>query len=106
MERYLEFNDPQLKRAVAKAVKRDEGNVRSFSKLAEGVFNRTFEITMKDCLKVIARLPYPSTLSKRYAVASEVATMDLVRNYGLPVPQIYAYAVTADNPIGSEYIIM
>ena len=105
-ERYLPFNVPELKRIVAKAVNKDEEDVESLSKLAEGGFNRTFKITMKDGLQIIARMPYPSTLPKRYAVASEVATMDLVRTYGLPVPRIYAYAITADNPVGSEYIIM
>lgn len=91
---------------MAKAVNRGEGEIKSLSKLAEGGFNRTFEVTMKDGLQIIARLPYPSTPPKRYAVASEVATMDLVRTYGLPVPRIYGYAVTADNSVGSEYIIM
>lgn len=105
-ERYLEFNVPELKKAVAKAVNRDEGDIINMSKLAEGGFNRTFEVTMKDGLQIIARLPYPSTIPKRYAVASEVATMDLVRTYGLPVPQIYDYAITADNLVASEYIIM
>jgi len=105
-ERYLEFNVPELKRAVAKAINRDEVDVLNMSKLSEGGFNRTFEIMMKDGLQIIARLPYPSTFPKRYAVASEVATMGLVRAYGLPVPRIYDYAITADNPVASEYIIM
>lgn len=105
-ERYLEFNVAELKRTVTQAVSRCEADIQSFHKLAEGGFNRTFEITMKDGLQTVARLPYPSTLPKRYAVASEVATMDLVRSYGLPVPQIYAYSTTPNNPVGSEYIIM
>jgi len=91
---------------VAKAVNKDEGDIKGMSKLAEGGFNRTFEVTMKDGLQVIARLPYPSTLPRRYAVASEVATMDLVRTYGVPVPRVYGYAITADNLVASEYIIM
>jgi aminoglycoside phosphotransferase (APT) family kinase protein len=105
-ERYMEFNVVELKRTVMQAVDRCEADIQSFRKLAEGGFNRTFEITMKDGLQTIARLPYPSTLPKRYAVASEVATMDLIRSYGLPVPRIYGYSTTPNNPIGSEYIIM
>ncbi|RMZ77268.1 hypothetical protein DV738_g4502, partial [Chaetothyriales sp. CBS 135597] len=105
-ERYLPFNVVELKRAVAQAVNHSEDDIQGFRKLAEGGFNRTFEITMKDGLQTIARLPYPSTLPKRYAVASEVATMDLLRSYGLPVPQVHGYSVTSNNPVGCEYIIM
>jgi hypothetical protein len=46
------------------------------------------------------------TQPKRLAVASEVATMDLVRSHGLPVPQVYGYATDTDNPVGVEYILM
>jgi aminoglycoside phosphotransferase (APT) family kinase protein len=106
VERYLPFNVQALRRAVAQAVDRHEDDICSLRKLAEGGFNRTFEITMKDGLQVVSRLPYPCTLPKRYAVASEVATMDLVRSHGLPVPRIYGYSITAENPVGSEYIIM
>ena len=105
-ERYLEFDVSELKRTVAKAVSKRPEDIQSLRKLAEGGFNRTFEITTKDGMEIIARLPYPSTLPKRYAVASEVATMDLVRSYGVPVPRIYDYSISNDNPVGSEYIIM
>ena len=46
------------------------------------------------------------TQPKRLAVASEVATMDLVRNHGLPVPQGYGYSTDVDNTVGVEYILM
>lgn len=46
------------------------------------------------------------TQPKRLAVASEVATMDLVRSHGIPVPQIYGKSTEADNPVGVEYILM
>lgn len=91
---------------MVQAVDRCEDDIRSFRKFAEGGFNRTFEITMKDGQQIVARLPYPSTLPKRYAVASEVATVDLIRFYGLPVPRIFGYSTTSNNPVGSEYIIM
>lgn len=61
---------------------------------------------MKDGFQLIARLPYPSTQPKRLAVASEVATMDLVRGNGVPAPQIYDYSISADNPVSAEYILM
>ena len=46
------------------------------------------------------------TQTKRLAVASEVATMDLVRGLGVPVPQIYGYSADVDNLVGVEYVLM
>ncbi|GAQ46488.1 phosphotransferase enzyme family protein [Aspergillus niger] len=74
--------------------------------MAEGGFNRVLQITMLDGTKVLSRLPYPSTQPKGFAVASEVATLALLRAHGLPVPRVYAYSTDATNPVGSEYIIM
>lgn len=61
---------------------------------------------MKDGFQLIARLPYPVTQPKRFAVASEVATMALVRGKGVPAPQVYGYSTNANNPVGAEYIFM
>jgi len=103
-ERILHF-DVELKKAAATAVGKDAADVQSFHKLAEGGFNRIFELTI-DGLQVIARLPYPSTYPKHFSVASEVATMDLVRSYGVPVPKVLDYSATSNNAVGTEYIIM
>lgn len=80
--------------------------MRSFHKAAEGGFNRVFKLTMADGFQVIARLPYRSTRPKALATASEVATMDLARHYGIPTPLVYGCSTDSDNPVGSEYIIM
>ncbi|KAI7266089.1 hypothetical protein KC345_g8285 [Hortaea werneckii] len=81
-------------------------DIKSFRKLAEGGFNRVFEVTLRDELRIIARLPYPSTQPKFLATASEVATMDLVRRHGVPTPVVYAYSANANNPVRSEYMVM
>ena len=104
-ERILHFDVAELKKAAAAAVSKDAASVQSFHKLAEGGFNRVFELTI-DGLQVIARLPYPSTYPKHFSVASEVATMDLVRSYGVPVPKVLDYSTTCNNAVGAEYIIM
>nr|POE47122.1 altered inheritance of mitochondria protein 9, mitochondrial [Quercus suber] len=105
-ERYLRFSIPALVNAAAVSMGRSSADVRSIRKLAEGGFNRTFEITMRDGVQLVARLPYPSTQPKRLAVASEVATMDLARSHGVPVPKIYGYSTDPCNPVGAEYILM
>ena len=105
-ERSLVFSPEELKRVAAASVHQSGNEVGSFRKLAEGGFNRVFEITMKDGTQVLARLPYPSTVPKRLAVASEVATIDLIRSHGIPVPKVLDYSANAENPVGAEYIIM
>lgn len=97
---------PALLEAAAKSVNRQQEDVRSVRKLAEGGFNRVFELTMRDGLQVIARLPYPSTLPKLLATASEVATIDLVRRHGVPTPKVYGYSADSNNSVASEYIVM
>ncbi|KAL8788913.1 MAG: hypothetical protein Q9213_001436 [Squamulea squamosa] len=105
-ERYLEFNVKELKAVAAKAINRAEEDVVSIQKLAEGGYNRTFTITMQDGLEVIARMPYNTTVPKKYAIASEVATMNYVRSRGVPVPKIYDYSASSQNCVGTEYMIM
>lgn len=75
-------------------------------KLAEGGFNRTFLITMSCGFQMVARIPYPATIPKYFAVASEVATMALLRSSGLPIPEVYGYSPTPNNAAGTEYIFM
>jgi type II secretory pathway component PulF len=47
---------------------------------------------MRDGFQMVARIPYPHTVPKYYAVASEAATMALLRSTGLPIPQVLACA--------------
>ncbi|KAK6365426.1 hypothetical protein LTR64_008795 [Lithohypha guttulata] len=105
-ERRVVFNVDELKKAVAKCLNQAESEVREVVKLAEGGFNRVFQLTMRDGTEVLARLPYPSTKPKRFAVASEVATLELVRSHGIPVPKVLHYSPDAENPVGAEFIIM
>ncbi|KAJ3754459.1 kinase-like domain-containing protein [Lentinula raphanica] len=61
---------------------------------------------MHDRFQMIARIPYPVTEPKFYAVASEVATMAFLRAHDLPVPKVYGYSPTSDNAAKTEYIFM
>jgi aminoglycoside phosphotransferase (APT) family kinase protein len=102
----LTFNILGLQEVAAKAVKKSTKDVANFRKLAEGRFNRTFLIMIRDGEEVIARLPYPVAFPSRLAVASEVATLRLVKLHGVPVPNDLDYSTTQENPVGAEYIIM
>ncbi|EAS27510.1 uncharacterized protein CIMG_10115 [Coccidioides immitis RS] len=102
-ERHLVFNVDELKKAAATAVGRPVSEIRSIRKLAEGGFNRVFDISMKDGSSLLARLPYPSTMPRCLAVASEVATLAFVRACGIPAPRVLGYSAH-DNPVGVEYV--
>ncbi|KAI4696051.1 uncharacterized protein J4E88_000223 [Alternaria novae-zelandiae] len=104
-ERRLVFNVPELKKVAAKALNRPASDVYAIEKIAEGGFNRILEVTMDDGSSVLARLPYASTLPRRLAVASEVATLDFLRTKGIPVPRVLDYS-TGENSVGVEYMLI
>ncbi|PIL30993.1 hypothetical protein GSI_05686 [Ganoderma sinense ZZ0214-1] len=105
-ERRREFHVDALGRLAAQSVGRTSQDINTIVKLDEGGFNRIFLITMHDGFQMVARIPYPVTDAKFYAVASEVATMRFLRASGLPVPEIYDYSPTSDNAAKTEYIFM
>jgi aminoglycoside phosphotransferase (APT) family kinase protein len=95
-----------LARAACHSVGRCLSGVVSITKLAEGGFNRVSQITFKDGYAVLARLPYKTTVPRRYAVASEAATLALLRAHGVPVPKVLTYSPDKTNAVGTEYIIL
>ncbi|KAH6905620.1 hypothetical protein BKA70DRAFT_1291719 [Coprinopsis sp. MPI-PUGE-AT-0042] len=105
-ERRLVFDVDELMQLAAKSVNRRLSDIIDFSKLSEGKFNRLFLITFKDNFQMVARVPYPMTVPKYYAVASEVATMEYLRLSGLPIPEIYGYSPGEDNAARIPYIFM
>ncbi|KAI1947423.1 hypothetical protein LOZ53_006289 [Ophidiomyces ophidiicola] len=103
-ERYVRFNAQELMRTAARAVGSDCVHIE---KMAEGGFNKIFLLTMDNGNEVIARIPTPIAGTPFYSTASEVATMDFLRTIlDLPIPEVLAHSSTADNPVGSEYVIM
>ncbi|KAI6122216.1 protein kinase subdomain-containing protein PKL/CAK/Fmp29 [Pisolithus croceorrhizus] len=88
------------------SVGRRRDDVAGLQKIAEGGFNRTFLITMHDGFQMVARIPYPVTVPKSFAIASEVATMTFLRSRGLPIPEVFDYSPKLDNTAGTEYIFM
>lgn len=105
-ERERTFDVSALQHLAAVAVARKSEDILSVIKLGEGAANRAFVITFHDGFRLVARVPYPMTQPSKLVVASEAATMIFLRSKGIPVPQIYGYCTTADNPAGTEYIFM
>ncbi|KAF2130889.1 kinase-like protein [Dothidotthia symphoricarpi CBS 119687] len=105
--RYLRFDLKALAHAAEDAAG-PGANCIEVTKLPEGNFNKTFLMTMDDGRKLIARLPNPNAGRLHYTTASEVATMDYIRDpLQIPVPKVLAYSTHADtNGVGAEYIIM
>ena len=57
-KRKLVFDVEGLRRLAAQSVGRSPTDVVNLSKLAEGGFNRTFLITLRDDFQMVARIPY------------------------------------------------
>lgn len=105
-ERHVEFNVEAFKKLAAQGIKPSHGKVTSITKFAEGGFSRVFLLTMEDGFQAIAKIPYKIALPKYHATASEAATLEVLRLKGVPVPKLYSYSASVDNPAGVEYIIM
>ena len=105
-ERRRVFNVDGLSRLAAESVGRSPDDIVDLKKLAEGGFNCTFFITMRGGFQMVARIPYTITTPKYFALASEVATMTLLRSSGLPIPEVYGYSSSPDNVAETEYIFM
>ena len=61
---------------------------------------------MRGGFQMVARFPYSVTTPKYFAVASEVATMALLRSSGLSIPEVYGYSPVPDNAAETEYVFM
>lgn len=95
-----------LVRATCDSVNRHPNGVASITKLAEGGFNRILQVTFNDGYAVLARIPYKTTVLKHHAVASEAATLALLRAHGVPVPKVLTYSPDRTNAVGTEYILL
>ncbi|GLA44931.1 hypothetical protein AnigIFM63604_000220 [Aspergillus niger] len=106
--RRTDFNMNELAKCAAEAVGFTFSDCVRIEKFSDGMFNKAFLFTMQDGTQVVGKVPNPNAGRPHYTTASEVATMDFVRNeLSTPVPKVLAWSSKADgNPVGSEYIIM
>ncbi|KAL1743844.1 kinase-like domain-containing protein [Schizophyllum fasciatum] len=103
-QRYTPFNVPALRARIAQVC---GSEVAEWNK-KEGVFNKSFVVTLRDGRQVAVRVKNPIAGPVHYTTASEVAIKDFCRTVlKLPVPRVLDWSSHADyNGIGCEYIIM
>ncbi|RMZ75887.1 hypothetical protein DV738_g5227, partial [Chaetothyriales sp. CBS 135597] len=105
-ERHVEFDVEALHQAAEASLNHKHGKVIGMKKLAEGGFNRVFVLDFQTGFELIAKIPYRIAVPHYFATASEAATLTFLRLKGIPVPEVYAYSATVENPVRSEYILM
>ncbi|KAF9475595.1 hypothetical protein BDN70DRAFT_914917 [Pholiota conissans] len=101
--RYAAFNIDGLKDIASETI---GSPVQSMTKIAESL-NRIFLLTHQNGTQTIARIPTPICGPPFFTTSSEVATMDLLRRLGVPVPKVLAWSSRAHaTRVESEFIIM
>ncbi|PLB45009.1 hypothetical protein P170DRAFT_513098 [Aspergillus steynii IBT 23096] len=106
--RHVRFNMTELARLAAESVGCSLAQCARIEKFPDGMFNKCFLFIMQDGREVVGKVPNPNAGRAHYTTASEVATMDFVRNeLCTPVPKVLAWSSRANKtPVGAEYIIM
>ena len=103
--RYRRFDVAKLQQAACEAL--DAKFCLSIEKIGEGNFNKAYRLIMEDGRKVIAKIPHPNAGPPIHTTASEVATMEFARTVlNIPVPEVFGWSATDQNPVNAEYIIM
>ena len=75
--RYRSFNVPELQKVAAESV--GSKSCMTITKVLDSYHNKIFRLVMEDKKTVTVRMPSPNAGPPRYMIASEVATMELVR---------------------------
>ncbi|KAJ5941879.1 phosphotransferase enzyme family protein [Penicillium verrucosum] len=104
--REIKFDLNRLARVAADSV--GAAQCISIKKYPDGMFNKTFLMTMNDGREVVAKVPNPNAGVPHFTTASEVAIMDFASKVlDTPVPYVHAWNSQAKlHPVGAEFIIM
>ncbi|OSD05708.1 hypothetical protein PYCCODRAFT_1384679 [Trametes coccinea BRFM310] len=103
--RYVPFNVEAFVDTAIQAA--DAQSCVSMKKVHEDMVKRIFALNFDNGKELIAKIPFPTSGPKHLCTASEVATLDYLRNCnGIPVPDVRAWCSRADSsPVGTEYIM-
>ncbi|KAI3266447.1 hypothetical protein CBS147309_6164 [Penicillium roqueforti] len=91
--REIKFNLNRLASVAADSI--GAAQCISIIKYPDGMFNKTFLMTMEDGREVVAKVPNPNSGIPHFTMASEFATTDFVWN-----------SQAKSHPVGAEFIIM
>ncbi|KAL3478146.1 kinase-like domain-containing protein [Aspergillus californicus] len=109
-QRHAPFNVDELAKLAVRAAEATSDGRRKcidIKKLADGMHNKAIRFTMDDGFQVIGKVPNPNAGLRHYTTTSEVATMDFMRSVlDTPVPKIFSWNSSADNPVAAGYILM
>ncbi|KLO09778.1 hypothetical protein SCHPADRAFT_549770 [Schizopora paradoxa] len=105
-DKYFEFNVNELCSVAAKSCGAEK--CTGIKKLNDDGKNRVLSLRLDNGKEVVARLPLPNTGPPHLLTASEVATLDFVKNVmDIPAPKVLAWSSRAEStPIGAEFIIL
>ncbi|KAI1906033.1 hypothetical protein LOZ39_006439 [Ophidiomyces ophidiicola] len=104
--RYIEFNVNALQRVAGRILGHSCSQI---SKLPEGFYNKVFLLKTELGGETLARIPNPNAGSASYVIASEVATLDFLRNVlDIPVPEVIDWSPPSTQPdaVGAGYMLM
>ncbi|KAI7087005.1 hypothetical protein KC356_g4565 [Hortaea werneckii] len=105
-QRYVRFDPEELGAVAASAI--GSRSCVSLEKYPDGMYNKAMLLTMCDGKQAVAKIPNPNAGQPHLTTASEVATMDFMRNtLGIPAPKVYAWCNDPqETRVGAEYIVM
>ncbi|PWY70131.1 phosphotransferase enzyme family protein [Aspergillus eucalypticola CBS 122712] len=104
--REIQFDMNSLAQIAAESV--GATHCTSIQKYPDGMFNKTFLMSMDNGHEVVAKVPNMNAGIPHLTTASEFATMDFARNVlETPAPRVYTWNSHAQShPVGAEFIIM
>ncbi|KAK0229849.1 hypothetical protein EDD85DRAFT_939640 [Armillaria nabsnona] len=105
--RHVKFNVDALRDISSSAV--GAQSCIRFETLAQGAYNKLFLLEFDNGAEAVARLPCSLVGNVHMSTASEVATMEYVREIvGKPAPRVLAWSNTLESraAVGSDFILM
>ncbi|EAW11778.1 uncharacterized protein ACLA_094800 [Aspergillus clavatus NRRL 1] len=107
---YVQFEIDELARLAVGAAEIASNGPRkcmNIEKMPDGMHNKAVHFTMDNGFQVVGKVPNPNAGQAHFTTASEVATMDFLRNVmKIPIPNVLSWGSTSENPVGAEYILM
>ncbi|KAG6836707.1 hypothetical protein H0H93_004683 [Arthromyces matolae] len=104
--RRVQFNVEELMRVACVAIGAE--TCLSIKKISESDYIKVFRLRFDNSMSLMASLPHSNMFGSGVSpiIASEVATMTLMRKWELNTPQVLSWSKDQENSIGWPYILM